>query len=87
MLLQYPDGSVFPGIKGGPRAQVQYARTNGCSLGFPLLIRDVVGGDAAGVARPDAADVSEREEARNTHHTHTGAVQVHLSQRHVFQEL
>lgn len=44
-------------------------------------------GNDASVAGPDAADVSEREEARNAHRTNSGAIQVHLSQMHVFQEL
>lgn len=72
------------------RALVQYAWTNSKYqrlLGFPLLIRDLVRRNAASVAGPNAADVGEGEEARNAHQSHTGAVQVHLSQVHVFQEL
>lgn len=57
------------------------------SLGFPLLVRDLIGGNAASVARADAADVGERQEVRDAHQTHACAVQIHLSQVHVFQEL
>lgn len=55
-----------------------------CSLGFPLLVGDLVRGNTASVAGPDAADVCEGEEARDAHQTHAGAVQVHLSQIDVF---
>ena len=49
------------------------------SLGLQLLIRDVIRWDDACVARPNATDVSEREQVSDAHQTHAGAVEVHLS--------
>lgn len=81
---------VFEATKG--TAAVRAVQSGMCepserSLAVPLLIWDLVRGNAASVAGPDAADVGESEEACDTCQTHTGAVQVHLSQVHVFQEL
>lgn len=71
-------------------AQVQNVKLNWrcwCSLGFPLLIRHLVGGNGASVAGSNAADIGGWEEARNTHKTHSSTVQIYLSQMHVFQKL
>lgn len=57
------------------------------SLGFPLLIWDFIGWNCASVSGTNAADVGDREEVCDTYQAHTGSVQIHMSQMHVFQEL
>ena len=52
-----------------------------------LLVGDIIRWNGAGVTGPNAADVGQREEAGDAHQTHTGAVQVHLSEMYVFQVL
>lgn len=66
---------------GGKRVEAQ------CSLRLPLQVGDVVQRDDASVGGADAADVAEAQEAGDARQAHTGAVQVQVSEMHVFQEL
>lgn len=87
-----PDGSMFQGLKqsaaGKRHAQVEYLWSKRMSsLGFPLLVWHVIRGNSASVAGPNAADISAGEEVCYAHQAHSGAIQIYLSQRHVFQIL
>lgn len=63
------------------------SRNSWCSLGFQLLVWDVVRGKDASVTGPNTVDVGAGDETSNSHQTHPGPVQVHLSQVDLFQEL
>lgn len=52
-----------------------------------LRIGDVVQRDGASVGGADAADVAEAQQAGDACQAHAGAVQVQVSEMHVFQEL
>lgn len=57
------------------------------SLRLPLQIGDVVQRDGASVGGADAADVAGAQQAGDAGQAHAGAVQVQVSEMHVFEEL
>lgn len=61
-----------------------YDRGRPHSRGLPLLVRDFVQRDGASVTGANAADVCEGQEVCDARQAHAAAVQIDVSQVHVF---